>query len=660
MKSIFCLSLALSTASGKETAEDPNDTPVPDSLQSGTQDKESGSSGSDSGSEVLVLEDLVVKGYKTVLDENLTEEVVIASDVKKLPLIDNDIFRAVQAHPGVSSDEFSAGFSVRGGDRDETLVVLDGMELFSPFHLQDYGNALSVLDMLAVSKARLYLGGYPAEFGDRMSAVLDVKTRDPSEKPAVDAGIDLLNAHLFVTSSPVFASVRAGYIGLLMGLYEAEEKFTPHYGDALLRLDYAPSQKEKLSGYFLYAGDLNSMDKPGRGDDVESEFHNGMLWARYDRDLSGKLRLTAFPYGGMYLQERRTGVNDRDDRDLSHAGLKSILSYDIHRNYRLKGGVDMRWMQGIYDYYAADSNITIDTEHQDYAVKGFLLNTLNILPALTMDLGARLLVHFTDSRTEIAPSAALSLTPVKELSFRAAWGIYYQPVDALHLPVEAGIDSTMPSERSMHWTGGGQYHNSSMRLNLRTEIYYKRYDRLAGFMRDFGRTSHIYWPHDEGFAWGVEGIVDKGLGPALLHLGYTYSVSKVSNGDQEFYSDNDRRHAVDAGLSLEPGKNWSIYLGFTFYSGQPYTRYDSVSGPYPREPNTERLPPYHILSTRISKEWSPGKTKIQAYLQVFNLYGMQNVHEYVFTESESGEFTRETEYYLFQIPIPTLGVNMSF
>ena len=605
----------------------------------------------------------MVKGYKTVLDESLAEKVVIASDVKKLPLIDNDIFRAVQAHPGVSSDEFSAGFSVRGGDRDETLVILDGMELFSPFHLQDYGGALSVLDMLAVSKARLYLGGYPAEYGDRMSAVLDVKTREPSKQLTMDAGVDLLNAHLFVSSSPVFASARLGYIGMLMELMQSEEKFTPHYGDALLRMDYPLNGKEKITAYLLYAGDINTMDKIGRDDDVESEIHNGMAWTRYDREFSKKLRLSAFPYGGLYLQERKLGVRDRDDRDLSYAGLKTILSYDVRRNYLLKGGLDMRWMQGAYNYYDVDSSITIDTKIQGSALKGFILNTWRIFPALTADLGARLLFHTAESRAEIGPSAALSFTPLKQLSFRAAWGVYYQPVDPLHIPVEADIDSAMASERSIHWVGGGQYHNSRMRLNLRTEAYYKHYDHLAGFIRDYGRKSRIYWPRDKGYAWGIEGIADKGLGPALMHLGYTYSVSKVSNDDQEYYSDNDRRHAVDAGLSLEPGKNWSIYLGFTFYTSQPYTEiwYDSTGRQVSDRPNSRRLPPYHSLSTRISREWTPGKKNIQAYLQVLNLYNRVNVHEYTFTEKEeNGETVYEKNpESLFPI-LPSLGVNVSF
>jgi hypothetical protein len=324
--------------------------------------------------------------------------------------------------------------------------------------------------------------------------------------------------------------------------------------------------------------------------------------------------------------------------------------------------MELKWMRGEYSYYESDSGIDIDADIEGYAAKGFAANTWNINRYLSSEVGARMLYHTEGEFLDLGPTVAFSITPLPELSFRLAWGQYFQPVNPLHLPVEAGVDSTLESERSTHWVGGGQYNNINKRLNLRLEAYYKQYDRLAGYIRDFGRKSKVYWPSDKGYTWGVEGIVDKGFGPLLAHLGYTYSISRVEYRDTLYYSDNDRRHAVDAGLSFEPGKKWSMYLGFNFHTGEPYTEYVQYQDTLRvGERNGARLPAYHSLSTRISRHWQWKRMQMQAYLQVMNLYNQANVHEYTYTESQEGGntvYTRNEEYLL---PIlPSFGINVSF
>ncbi len=116
---------------------------------------------------------------KFSIDESAPSTYLIPkSQMEKLPLIDNDIYRVAHSLPGVVSDDFSARFSLRGGERDEILVRLDGMELYEPYHLQDFGGAISVIDMGIVRHADLFTGGFPAEYGDFMSGVFDVTTSE--------------------------------------------------------------------------------------------------------------------------------------------------------------------------------------------------------------------------------------------------------------------------------------------------------------------------------------------------------------------------------------------------------------------------------------------------------------------------------------------------
>jgi hypothetical protein len=114
--------------------------------------------------EVYQLEEIsVTPGRFSISERALSPYLIPKTEMEKLPLIDNDIYRAAHNLPGVVADDFSARFSLRGGDRDETIIRLDGMELYDPYHLQDFGGAISVIDMGIVRDADLLTGGFPAE-----------------------------------------------------------------------------------------------------------------------------------------------------------------------------------------------------------------------------------------------------------------------------------------------------------------------------------------------------------------------------------------------------------------------------------------------------------------------------------------------------------------
>ncbi|MGH9363268.1 MAG: hypothetical protein ACRD2T_15260, partial [Thermoanaerobaculia bacterium] len=94
-------------------------------------------------------------------------------EILTLPHLGDDFFRALSLLPGTSANDVSARFHVRGARDDETQIVLDGQELFEPFHLQDFDSPFSLVAPSTLSGADLSTGGFPARYGDRMSGVLD-------------------------------------------------------------------------------------------------------------------------------------------------------------------------------------------------------------------------------------------------------------------------------------------------------------------------------------------------------------------------------------------------------------------------------------------------------------------------------------------------------
>ena len=158
-----------------------------------------------SGTEILLeldeaptaLDEIVVTPSRVTL---LRQEPVVSVDLDRdelaaLPHLGDDIFRALTLMPGITGEEVSARFSVRGGRADEVLIILDDTELYEPYHLKDYSSSLSIIAPRTLGEVSLITGGFPAQYGDRMSGVLEMTTTQPQET-RTHVGLGTLSAEL--------------------------------------------------------------------------------------------------------------------------------------------------------------------------------------------------------------------------------------------------------------------------------------------------------------------------------------------------------------------------------------------------------------------------------------------------------------------------------
>ena len=99
-------------------------------------------------------------------------------DIESVPHFGEDIFRAVNRLLGLSSGDFSAHFSIRGGRHDETLTLLDGLEIYEPYHLKEFNEGvICIIDVETIEGVELMTGGFPAEYGNRLSGVFNITAR---------------------------------------------------------------------------------------------------------------------------------------------------------------------------------------------------------------------------------------------------------------------------------------------------------------------------------------------------------------------------------------------------------------------------------------------------------------------------------------------------
>ncbi|MBF88799.1 MAG: hypothetical protein CMG75_03900 [Candidatus Marinimicrobia bacterium] len=144
---------------------------------------------------ILESEEVVVEGERIKRKVNIQPGKVNLSprQIKGFPaLAEPDIFRAIQALPGVlTSSEFSTGLIIRGGNTDQNLILLDGITVYNPSHL---GGVFSNFIVDAVKDAELIKGGYNAEYGGRLSAVLNVTSREGNRKNLM--GVQMFHYYL--------------------------------------------------------------------------------------------------------------------------------------------------------------------------------------------------------------------------------------------------------------------------------------------------------------------------------------------------------------------------------------------------------------------------------------------------------------------------------
>lgn len=664
-------------------------------------------------SEPVQLEEIVVTPGKFTVQDGTDVSLSLSKDAIDLfPLIDNDVFRAAHIFPGVTSNDFSARFNLRGSEKDEIVVRLDGMELFEPYHLQDFGGAISIIDLGVVRRADLLMGGFPAEYGDKMSGVFDITTKTGNrDRFSMNLGIDLINAHALL-EGPLsdkgswLVSARRGYVDLILALMDADEDLRPQYADLYSKITYDLTDKDKLTLNALYAWDDNFINEDNDEDDLDSTYHNAMFWTKWRHFYSESVWSDLFVFNNLSTRDRQEGINGVDKRNFGFFGAKGELTAHLRDTHTIQGGLEWRWSKAEYNYSVpryqqvtwqfkssrcALCNFTrkvwAEVDDRGWEIKGYLQDKWQLHPRLALNIGGRYL--FQDYRRneiqkyEISPRIALAVKPVENLTLRAAWGLYHQPVGLITIPVETSIKNVGRAARAIHYIIGAEY-ASGKNFMVRAEGYYKVLTNLTRQIQDFGRQAQIIPPADSGHAKGFDLFGAYALSDRLMgSLGYAFLITKASEDNpifypplfgETFYRNFDQRHTISLNGSYQIALRWHLHLSWRFHTGNPTTplehtlvrhsdgRMDCVRGF--GEYNTDRLPPYHSLDLRLTKTHEYKSWTLNWYVQILNLYNRSNVHERVFSEvrdETTGELIgcEVSDESLFPI-LPTLGVSATF
>src|SRR5687768_13967809 len=183
---------------------------------------------------------------------------LVREEIGVLPRLGEHAVRKIASLPGTTSSDVSAEFHIRGSRRDELLVLLDGQEIYSPYHLPDFDNAMSIVGSSALERVSLLTAAFPVNYGDRMAGVLDMETVTPPDRRLVRLSADVLGARLEAADAAAdglvswLVSMRRGSTDFVGRAADMED---PRFWDSFGKLGLRLTPRQSLQFHALVSGD---------------------------------------------------------------------------------------------------------------------------------------------------------------------------------------------------------------------------------------------------------------------------------------------------------------------------------------------------------------------------------------------------------------------
>jgi len=550
--------------------------------------------------------------------------------VKTLPVIfgETDILKTLQLMPGIqSAGEGNSGFYVRGGGPDQNLILLDEAIVYNTGHLFGF---FSVFNSDAIKNVNLIKGGMPANYGGRLSAVVDVSMKEGNmKKTRVEGGIGLIASRLLI-EGPIkkdkgsfIISGRRTYIDVLTKPFASGSLANSGYFfyDANLKANYAFSEKDRvyLSGYF---GRDKFKFGSGNGNfNADIPWGNNTATLRWNHLFSDKLFLNTsliynqyqFSFGANqkdFVVKLSSGIRDysfKTDLDIyttfqHHFKTGLIYAYHKFTPNQISG------KSGDVEFNPDQSSIRYGHEAAVYLMDEFDLGSkIRVNAGLrysgfgqvgpftnySYDFNGRKTDSSTYSAGELVktyggwePRLNLRYTLSQNSSLKGSVTKNYQYLHLLTnngstLPTDVWFPSSLNVKPQQAWQYSlGYFQNlKDNAIETSVEVYYKNMNNQIEFREGYTPTSASDAEKDfvfgKGEAYGAEFFVNKTKGKFTGWIGYTLSWTSrqfnLLNNGNPFPAKYDRRHDLSLVASYELNKKWTFSAVFVFGSGNAIT-----------------------------------------------------------------------------------------
>ena len=571
-------------------------------------------------------------------------------------LAEPDLFRTIQALPGVlTTSEFSTGLVIRGGNTDQNLILLDGVTVYNPSHL---GGIFSNFIVDGVKEAELIKGAYNAEYGGRLSAVLNIISREGNQKKFEGkANLSLLSAQATI-EGPFYkgAWVFSGRRTYFDKIFQNVPTIPPYYFYDIQSHIYSDlTPKDRLSLSFYNGVDDLLFDTFG----LAGRWGNRTISAQYRRVFSEKIIGNFLYANSLFFTEFGLGGSNGlvSDNQIDDATVAANFSWFKSSRSTLKFGAQMKNLGFLYTNSFNDSlQFEINTKPKEYA--SYVKLKYSASERLIIEPGLRINLYdvYSDSifpdirfgmKYLLNDNRYLNLSVGNYHQFIATFQDDYNPNI---LDQWIAVDKTVsPAKSSQIVLGYEEYIRDLYKFQI--EGYYKDINNLFTFEESRATTDEaisdtsladIVTPSD-GYAYGLELFAQKMSGKLSGWLAYTFSVSRKSmnsifyDKEEEYYNGWDRTHSFSALGNYLISKKWDMNWKLSLQSGQAYTPIigyynqilpespDEVYRTIPGTRNSARYSPYSRLDLGIVYHTKLLGSKMDIYVQIINVFNRKNI-----------------------------------
>lgn len=624
-------------------------------------------------------------------DAPLSRQTLSEQEIKNMSWAE-DVTRAVARLPGISSTDYSSKFTIRGGEADEVLITLDGMELYEPFHQRDFsGGLFSIVDIEAIQGIDLMTGGFSADYGNRLSGVFNLRTRDVQRKRYTSVGVSMMNTRIYTegtfaqSKGAYLFSARRGMLDLVFKAISTTENL-PFFYDTMGKVKYTLNSKHVLSLHALLAGDRAAVrDVSETNFDIhDTRYGNTYGWLTLTSTFGPTLFARTLLYSGLISQNRRGSYNKDDStdkgffrvadlRDYSLLGIKQDWDWQLSDQFYLKGGLEAKYVRATYNYASTIQDLRVNTDAKLYdfnqiraiqltpdgqQLGAYVTGRYKLHNRLIAETGLRYdQATYTEDRLW-SPRLSLAYAFSKNTFLRLAWGYYYQTQFVNNLDVNNGNTNFHPAELAKHYVLGFE-HLFAKGINFRIEGYYKRYSRLSPQWQNM-RDHLEVWPESrddnaqvlfEGAnAYGIEFFAKYDQGGKFTWW-LSYALARAEDTIQDIEFDgllikrtgkvprlNNQRHSIYGDLNYRPNDVWHFNLSWMYYVGWPRTNYTYHHTVLPdgrdhfyiehETFNGTTYPAYHRMDLRTNRYFNTHAGKITVFLHLVNVYNRQNLQKF--------------------------------
>ena len=655
---------------------------------------------------------------RSVTGAQMGIEKLSVQEARNIPVIfgEKDLLKTIQLLPGIkTAGEGNSGIFVRGGSTDQNQIILDEANIYNAGHLFGF---FSTFNSDAIKDIAVYKGGMPAQYGGRLSSVLDVRMNEGNnQNTSVSGSLGLISAKLNLEGpiqkdkSSFLITGRRTYADLFLKLDEKYRNNQLSFYDFNTKLNYELGKKDKLylSGYF-------GKDVLGFSDQFTTNWGNGTGTLRWNHIYNSRLfsNTSAIYSNYNYTFKVRNGTNDiKIFSQIRDWNLKQDFQYSINNRNNLRFG----W-SGIYHIIRpgeitgnAGSSINDKIQDKRYSCENavYASNVFRPGKKLSITLGARLSAftvlgggkfYTIDEKGNIKdtvryakgaevktyynlePRLSVGYMLKANTSLKAA---YTRNAQYMHqitnsngsnpLDKWASTSNIIKPQISNQFSLG---YYSDILLNtyeFTAEAYYKEMDNILDYRNGadlfLNETVETQLLFGKGRAYGIEFMLKKKTGRLTGWISYTLSRSerKINgiNNKQWYNATQDRTHDIAIVGIYQLSKKWTLSGNFVYYTGSAVTfpsgkyQVNGQTAYYYNSRNADRMPAYHRLDLgaacllKKTRKWTK-----ELVFSLYNVYGRENAFTINFRDNKDNpNLTEIVQTSLFRW-VPSIAYNFKF